>query len=338
MQTILLVGGAGFIGSHTAVELIDRGYGVVIVDNLSNSDGSVVERIGEITGTRPEFVVADAADKNAMEDVFRAHRFDAVIHFGGKKSVNESVREPVAYYRNNIDTTLTLLELMAGHGCRTMIFSSSATVYGDASPAPYSETAPAGECANPYGRTKYMIEQILTDAAAADPELSVVMLRYFNPAGAHESGLLGERPVGVPNNLMPYVMQVASGERDVQPVFGADYPTPDGTGVRDYIHVVDLAKGHVAALRYALEHRGAEIVNLGTGVGYSVLDVIKTFEEANGVRIPYEIIDRRPGDIAVSYSDPSKAERLFGWRAEKTLADMCRDAWRWQQKLGGGQD
>ena len=332
MSTVLLVGGAGFIGSHTAVELIGQGYEVVVADNLSNSDASVIDRIAEITGVRPEFYCADAADRGDMEEIFGSHAFDAVIHFGGKKSVNESVSDPISYYRNNIDTTLTLLELMKEYGCKRMIFSSSAAVYGDASDAPYSETAPAGECANPYGRTKYMIEQILTDAAAADPELSVVMLRYFNPAGAHESGLIGERPAGEPNNLMSYVLQVASGEREAQPVFGDDYPTPDGTGVRDYIHVVDLAIGHVAALGYAMEHTGAEIVNLGTGTGYSVLDVIKTFERVNGVKIPYVISERRPGDVAVSYSDPSKAERLFGWRAEKTLDDMCRDAWSWQQK------
>ena len=336
MSTVLLVGGAGFIGSHTAVELIGQGYDVVIADNLSNSDASVIDRIAEITGVRPEFCCADAADRGDMEEIFGTHAFDAVIHFGGKKSVNESVSDPISYYRNNIDTTLTLLELMKEYGCTRMIFSSSAAVYGDASEAPYSETAPAGECANPYGRTKYMIEQILTDAAAADPELSVVMLRYFNPAGAHESGLIGERPAGAPNNLMSYVLQVASGEQEAQPVFGDDYPTPDGTGVRDYIHITDLAKGHVTALRYAMGHTGAEIVNLGTGTGYSVLDVIKTFERVNGVKIPYVISERRPGDVAVSYSDPSKAERLFGWKAEKGLEDMCRDAWRWQQKLKKG--
>ena len=336
MSTVLLVGGAGFIGSHTAVELIGRGYDVVVADNLSNSDASVIDRIAEITGVRPGFFCADAADKTAMEEIFRAQAFDAVIHFGGKKSVPESVSEPISYYRNNIDTTLTILELMEAYGCKRMIFSSSAAVYGDASPAPYSETAPAGQCSNPYGRTKYMIEQILTDAAAADPELSVVMLRYFNPAGAHESGLIGERPGAASGNLMSYVLQVASGELGSQPVFGDDYPTPDGTGIRDYIHITDLAKGHAAALSYAMEHTGVETVNLGTGTGYSVLDVIRTFERVNGVKIPYTVLERRPGDVAVSYSDPSKAERLFGWRAEKSLEDMCRDAWRWRQNLNRG--
>ena len=331
MSEILLTGATGYIGSHTAVELLTAGEEIVIVDDLSNSEASVIDRIEQITGKRPPFYQGDVADAALLERIFTEHEIAAVMHFAGFKAVGESVQKPLAYYRNNLDTTLTLLETMHRFGCKRFIFSSSATVYGMSEDVPFRETAPAGGCTNPYGWTKYMIEQILTDAAAADPAMSVVLLRYFNPIGAHESALIGEKPNGIPNNLMPYITQVAVGKLERLRVFGNDYPTPDGTGVRDYIHVVDLAKGHLAALRYSVEHAGTEIINLGTGTGYSVLDVINAFEKANGIRIPYEIAPRRSGDIATSYADPSKAHRLLGWTAEKTLEDMCRDSWRWEQ-------
>lgn len=329
--TILLTGATGYIGSHTAAELLDAGHKVVIADNLYNSDRSVIDRLESITGTRPAFYEADVADREVLEAIFEKHSFDAVIHFAGYKAVGESVQKPAAYYRNNLDTTLTLLETMCRHGCKRIIFSSSATVYGMSDKVPFTESAPTGGCTNPYGWTKFMIERILEDAAAADPQLSAVLLRYFNPIGAHESGMIGEKPNGIPNNLMPYITQVAAGIRDHLSVFGNDYPTPDGTGVRDYIHVVDLAKGHVAALNYSMKHTGTEVFNLGTGVGYSVLDLVKAFEEANGVKIPYEITARRAGDIATCYAATEKAEKLLHWKAEKSLTDMCRDAWRWQQ-------
>lgn len=335
MSTVLLTGGTGFIGSHTAVELLDAGEDVVIVDDLSNSEASVIDRVKEITGRRLVFYQADAADKTAMDRIFTERSIDAVIHFAGFKAVGESVQKPVEYYRNNLDTLLTLLEAMRDHGVKRIIFSSSATVYGMSGNVPFTEEMPTGGCTNPYGWTKLMIEQILRDAAAADPELSAMLLRYFNPIGAHESGLIGEKPNGIPNNLMPYIMQVAAGIRPQLPVFGNDYPTPDGTGVRDYIHVVDLAKGHAAALRYVLSHTGVEAVNLGTGNGYSVLDIVRAFERVNGVRVPYVIAPRRAGDLAVCYAGTEKAERVLGWRAEKDLEAMCRDAWRWQQHCTG---
>ena len=331
MACVLVTGGAGFIGSHTAVELLAAGDGVILLDDLSNSEEDVAERIGQIAGKRPVFCRANAADRAAVERVFADNAIDAVIHCAGFKAVGESVKKPVEYYRNNLDATLTLLEVMRAHGTKRFVFSSSATVYGADAAVPYNESAPTGGCTNPYGWTKYMSEQILRDAAAADPELSVVLLRYFNPIGAHESGLIGERPNGIPNNLMPYITQVAAGTLAQLSVFGGDYPTPDGTGVRDYIHVVDLARGHVAALRYALTHTGAEAVNLGTGRGSSVLEVVHAFEEANGVKVPYRIAPRREGDLASYWADAEQAARLFGWRAERSLADMCRDAWRWQQ-------
>ena len=331
MSTILLTGGTGFIGSHTAVELLSSHHNVIIVDNLYNSDASVIDRMEAISGTRPVFYEADVTDRAAMEQIFSCHDIDAVIHFAGYKAVGESVRIPVAYYRNNLDTTLTLLELMQEYHCKRFIFSSSATVYGTSDDVPFTEDARALGCTNPYGWTKYMNEQVLKDAAKADPEMSVVLLRYFNPIGAHESGLIGEKPNGIPNNLMPYITQVAAGIRDHLSVFGNDYPTHDGTGVRDYIHVVDLAKGHVAAYDYSRKHTGCEIFNLGTGVGYSVLDIVSAFEEANGVKIPYEIVERRAGDIATCYADTKKAADILGWKAEKSLLDMCRDSWRWQQ-------
>lgn len=332
-MAILLTGGTGYIGSHTAVELLARGYDVVIADDLSNSDAAVVDAIEAIAGRRPAFYACDAADAAAVEKIFAGHSIEAVIHFAGYKAVGESVRRPIAYYRNNIDTTLTLLEVMKAHGCKRFVFSSSATVYGGENPVPFTEDMPAGGCTNPYGRTKYFIEEILRDAARADGELAVALLRYFNPIGAHESGLIGEKPNGIPNNLMPYITQTAAGIREKLSVYGNDYPTHDGTGVRDYIHVVDLARGHAAALAYVKAHTGAEVFNLGTGVGYSVLDVVNAFERVNGVAVPYVIAPRREGDIAECYADTAKAGKVLGWHAEKTLEDMCRDSWRFQKDL-----
>jgi len=332
MGKILLTGGAGFIGSHTAVEFMEAGYDVVIADNLSNSEESVINRIQAITGKEAAFYKVDVADKAAMNRLFEEQEIDAVVHFAGYKAVGESVEKPLSYYRNNLDTTLTLLEAMKEHGCENFIFSSSATVYSLVEDVPFTEESGPLGCTNPYGWTKYMIEQILKDACVSDPEMSVVLLRYFNPIGAHESGLIGEKPNGIPNNLMPYITQVAEGIRPQLNVFGNDYPTPDGTGVRDYIHVVDLAKGHVAALKYSQKHKGCEVFNLGTGQGYSVLDLVKTFEKVNELKIPYEIVERRPGDIATCYAGTDKAEKVLGWKAEKGIEDMCRDSWRWQQK------
>ncbi len=328
---ILLTGGLGYIGSHTAVELIDSGYEVVIADNLSNSDKSVLNKIEAITGSRPTFYEIDVAEYSAVDRIFSDNTIIAVIHFAGFKAVGQSVSQPTAYYRNNLDTTLTLLEAMKTHGSNNFIFSSSATVYGESNMSPLTEDMPAGRCTNPYGWTKFMNEQILMDAANANPKMSVVLLRYFNPIGAHKSGLIGEKPNGIPNNIMPYITQVAAGMHNHLSIFGNDYDTPDGTGVRDYIHVVDLAKGHLAALQYAEKHLGLEVFNLGTGRGYSVLEMVSTFEKTNGVLIPYVITDRRPGDLAVCYADTYKAEQLLGWKAEQSLEDMCRDSWRWQQ-------
>ena len=334
-MSVLLTGGTGYIGSHTAVELIQQGYDVVIADNLYNSDASVLERLELICGKRPKFYNVDVSDQKALDAVFSENSIDCVIHFAGYKAVGESVSVPLRYYRNNLDTTLSLLEVMARHGCKRIVFSSSATVYGVSDRVPYQEDAKELGCTNPYGWTKYMNEQILSDAAIADGELSVVLLRYFNPVGAHESGYIGEKPNGIPNNLMPYITQVAAGERECLSVFGNDYPTYDGTGVRDYIHVMDLARGHVCAVEYAASHKGCEIVNLGTGNGYSVLDVVKTFERVNNVAVPYKIAERRKGDVAISYADAAKAKALFHWTAEKTLDDMCRDAWHWEKRSRG---
>lgn len=331
MATILLTGGTGFIGSHTAVELLNAGETVIVIDNLSNSDVNVVERIEKITGIRLKFYQADMTDKAEADYIFEENPIDAVIHFAGFKAVGESVREPVRYYRNNLDSTLTLLEAMREHSVTRLIFSSSATVYGQGNAVPFTEDTPTGGCTNPYGWTKYMIEQILRDAVAADPTLSVVLLRYFNPIGAHESGMLGEKPNGIPNNLMPYITQVAARKLDCLSVFGDDYPTPDGTGVRDYIHVVDLAKGHLAALHYAVHHTGVEAVNLGTGKGYSVLELVHTFEQVNHTSVPYRIAPRRPGDLAECYASTEKAKALLHWEAQYGLEEMCRDAWCWQQ-------
>ena len=329
-ETVLLTGGAGFIGSHIAVELLQRDYNVVIADDLSNARPDVPERIRQITGRAPAFYHMDAADRPALDRVFREHPIAAAVHLAGYKAVGESVQKPLAYYRNNLDTTLALLDVMADHGVHRLIFSSSATVYGDA-PAPCREDMPTGGCTNPYAWTKLMIEQILRDAAKADPALSAVCLRYFNPLGAHESGLIGELPNGIPNNLMPYITQTAAGIRPELTVFGNDYPTPDGTGVRDYIHVVDLARGHVAALEFSRTSPGWEAINLGTGRGSSVLEIVETFQRVNGVAVPYRIGPRRAGDLPTCYAATDKAARLLHWHAEKDLADMCRDAWRWQQ-------
>lgn len=335
-QTILLTGGAGFIGSHIAVELLQDGYDVVIADDLSNSRADVIDRIEKITGRRPVFYRIDAADGAALAKVFDEQPIDAAVHLAGFKAVGESVQKPIEYYRNNLDTTLTLLETMRSYDVRRLVFSSSATVYGADNPVPYTEDMPAGRCTNPYGWTKWMIEQILADVARADAALSVVCLRYFNPVGAHESGLIGERPNGVPNNLMPYITQTAAGIRKELSIFGDDYETPDGTGVRDYIHITDLARGHIAAIGYTEEHVGWEAINLGTGHGTSVLKLVQTFERVNGVPVPHRIAPRRAGDLASCYAGTERARRLLGWQAEKGLEDICRDAWRWQRACGEG--
>ncbi len=335
---VLLSGGAGYIGSHTAIELRSAGHDVVIVDNFSNSKPEVLRRLEKITGAPFAFHCADVCDKAAMDKIFAGEKPEAIIHFAGYKAVGESVEKPLEYYRNNLDSTLTLLELMRKYGVHNIVFSSSATVYGAPDSVPINESAAVGRCKNPYGWTKYMIEIILKDACKADPSLSAVLLRYFNPIGAHESGLIGEDPQGIPNNLMPYITQVASGRLEKLHIFGNDYDTPDGTGVRDYIHVVDLARGHVCAIKYAAENKGADVINLGTGKGYSVLEMVKTFSEVSGVNIPYEINARRAGDIAECYADPTKAKEKLGWVAEKNLRDMCRDSWRWQKNNPHGYD
>ncbi len=335
---ILLTGGAGFIGTHTCVELIKAGHEAVIVDNFVNSQPEAVKRVEEITGCSVKLYEADCCDKEAMNRIFDENQFDAVIHFAGLKAVGESVSIPLRYYRNNLDSTLTLCEVMAAHGCKRLVFSSSATVYGVPDTVPLREDMFCKGCTNPYGWTKYMIEKILMGVTVADPEWSVVLLRYFNPIGAHESGRIGENPSGIPNNLMPYITKVAVGQLDHLSVYGNDYATHDGTGVRDYIHVVDLGRGHVDACNYASQHKGCEIINLGTGVGYSVLDLVNTFERVNGVKIPYQIVGRRPGDVDECFADPTKAEKVLGWKAEKTLEDMCRDSWRWQRSNPKGYE
>ena len=333
---ILLTGGAGYIGSHTYVELTNAGHEAVIVDNFYNACDEVLKRLETITGRPVCCHKADVSDAAALDEVFAQHDFDAVIHFAGYKAVGESVAKPLAYYRNNIDTTLTLCEIMQKHGVKRLVFSSSATVYGTSDEMPLVESMHTGGCTNPYGWTNYMIEQILRDTAHAFPDWSVALLRYFNPIGAHHSGLIGEEPVGIPNNLMPYITQVAVGKREKLSVFGNDYPTPDGTGVRDYIHVVDLARGHVAACDYLMSATGCEVFNLGTGIGYSVLDLVKTFERVSGITIPYQITPRRPGDVARCYANASKAKEMLHWQAEKNLEDMCRDSWRWQSQNPNG--
>lgn len=334
-MNVLLTGGAGFIGSHTAVELVKSGFDIVIADNFSNSSPAVIRRLEQILGREITVYETDVCDKAPLNKVFEAENIGAVVHFAGYKAVGESVAVPLKYYRNNLDSAMTVLETMQDFHVNTFIFSSSATVYGTAASVPYKEDMPTG-CTNPYGWTKWMIEQILIDTAKACPDFTPILLRYFNPVGAHESGLIGEEPKGIPNNLMPYIQQVAAGKREKLSVFGKDYNTKDGTGVRDYIHVVDLAKGHVKALQYAENHSGLEIFNLGTGIGYSVLDVVKAFEKANQVKVPYTFAPRRDGDIAQCYADAGKAKGLLGWEAEKNMEDMCRDAWNWQKKSEEG--
>lgn len=326
---ILVTGGAGYIGSHTCVELINAGFDPVIIDNLCNSKEMVIDRIETITGKRPAFYKADVRDKAALTEIFDKHSIEAVIHFAGLKAVGESCEKPLEYYDVNIGSTVALCEVCALKGVKKIVFSSSATVYKESAIMPLKEDFPKGQ-SNPYGRTKYFIENILTDISTADPEWTVALLRYFNPIGAHKSGLIGEDPKGIPNNLMPYISQVAVGKRSELHVFGNDYPTPDGTGVRDYIHVVDLAKGHVKAIEWALSHKGCEAVNLGTGKGTSVLELKSAFEKVSGKQIPFVVDPRRAGDIAECYADPEKAEKMLGWKANLTVEDMCADSWRWQ--------
>ncbi len=340
-KTVLVAGGAGYIGSHICIELLDADFKIIVVDNLSNSDKKSLERVTQISGKQFEFYQIDLRDEGALNDVFINHKIDAVIHLAGLKAVGESCEQPLMYYQNNINASLVLFELMQKHGVTDLVFSSSATVYGDPATVPIDENFPL-TATNPYGRTKLMIEEMLKDIAAAT-SFNVVLLRYFNPAGAHESGLIGEDPNGIPNNLLPYVSQVAIGKRDKVSVFGGDYATPDGTGVRDYIHVVDLAKGHVKALqtmKQPKDNKGVcKVYNLGTGQGYSVLEAISAFEQACGHEIAYEIVDRRPGDIAECYAEPTLANQELGWQAEKSISDMMKDAWRWQtQNPNGYQD
>ena len=335
---ILVTGGAGFIGSHTLIELHYAGHDVVVIDNLCNSNPKSLERVSAICGAVIPFMQVDIRDRQGLEEVFTQFSFDAVIHFAGLKAVGESVTKPWEYYDNNITGTLTLLDVMRQHGCKNIIFSSSATVYGDPAQIPITEECPKGHCTNPYGQTKSMLEEIMADMQHADPEWNIVLLRYFNPIGAHPSGRIGENPNGIPNNLMPYITQVAVGKRPQLGVFGNDYDTPDGTGVRDYIHVVDLAKGHVSALQAIERKCGLAIYNLGTGHGYSVLDIVNAFTRVNGVPVPYAIQPRRPGDIATCYSDPSKAARELGWTAQYGIDEMCRDSWNWQKNNPNGYD
>lgn len=337
-MAILVTGGAGYIGSHTVVELQNAGYEVVVVDNLSNSSKKSLTRVEAITGKPVTFYQADILDREALNAIFEKENIDSCIHFAGLKAVGESVQKPWEYYENNIAGTLTLVDVMRQHGVKNIIFSSSATVYGDPAMIPITEECPKGQCTNPYGWTKSMLEQILMDIQKADPEWNVIILRYFNPIGAHKSGTIGENPNGIPNNLMPYVTQVAVGKLKELGVFGDDYDTHDGTGVRDYIHVVDLALGHVKALKKIEDKAGLCIYNLGTGTGYSVLDIVKNFEAATGVKVPYVIKDRRPGDIATCYSDAAKAKKELGWEAQYDIKDMCADAWNWQSHNPNGYE
>lgn len=330
---ILLAGGAGYIGSHTAVELLDSGYEIVVVDNYSNSKPSVIDRIMQITKKDFKSYEADIRDREKMREIFKDNQIDGVIHFAGLKAVGESTTKPIKYYRNNIDTTLTLLEVMEEFKVNQFIFSSSATVYGEDNKVPYKEVMPRGNCTNPYGWTKVMMEQILEDAAKANEDLSVIILRYFNPIGAHKSHLIGELPSGIPNNLMPYVTQVAIGKLPKLTIYGGDYDTPDGTCRRDYIHVVDLAKAHVRAVEYAENYKGVDHFNVGTGTPYSVLDIVKAFEKANGLKINYVIGDRRPGDLQDSWADVEKIDKVLGWKTEYNLIDMCKDSWEWEKNI-----
>lgn len=338
-MSILVTGGAGYIGSHTCVELLNAGFEVVVVDNLCNSSRKSMERVMEITGKRLTFYEADLLNREALEQIFDKEAIEAVIHFAGLKAVGESVGKPLEYYHNNITGTLVLCGVMRNHGVKSIVFSSSATVYGDPAFVPITEECPKGEITNPYGRTKGMLEQILTDLHTADPEWKVMILRYFNPIGAHRSGRIGEDPKGIPNNLLPYITQVAVGKLERLGVFGNDYDTPDGTCVRDYIHVMDLASGHVKALEKMAQNKcGVWVYNLGTGIGYSVLDVIHAFEEAVGLKIPYVFMERRPGDVPQCYAAPLKAEKELGWKAEHDLKDMCRDSWNWQKNNPQGYE
>ena len=337
-MAILVTGGAGYIGSHTCVELLNSGYEVVVMDNLYNASEKALERVEQITGKKLTFYNVDMLDKDAMNAIFEKESIDSVIHFAGYKAVGESVQKPLEYYHNNITGTLNLCDVMRHHGVKKLIFSSSATVYGDPAFVPITEECPKGKITNPYGQTKGMLEQILTDLHVSDPEWNVVLLRYFNPIGAHKSGLIGEDPKGIPNNLLPYIAQVAVGKLQKLGVFGDDYDTPDGTGVRDYIHVVDLARGHVKAVQKLEAAPEVRIYNLGTGHGYSVLDIVKNFEAATGVKIPYVIKARRPGDIATCYCDPSKAKNELGWEAQYGIREMCEDSWRWQKNNPNGYE
>ena len=336
LMKVLLTGGAGFIGSHTCVEFLERGWEVVVADNFSNSKPEVLNRIKIITGKSFTFYEADVTQRSALDKIFTEQKIDAVVHFAGYKAVGESVAKPLMYYRNNLDSTITLLEAMETHGVKNLVFSSSATVYGENNPSPYKEDMPLSTCTNPYGWTKLMSEQIMRDAANADSNMSVVLLRYFNPIGAHPSGLIGEDPEGIPNNLFPYVAKVAGGKLPKLGIFGDDYPTEDGTGVRDYIHVVDLAKGHAAALEYAVSHKGIEAVNLGSGKGHSVMEVVTTFSRVNNIPVPYDIKPRRAGDLPSYYANAEKAKTLLNWEVELTLEDMCRDMWKWQTQNPDG--
>ena len=331
-MNVLVTGGAGYIGSHTCVELLERGYGVIVADNLVNSSAKSLERVQQITGKSLDFYEIDVRDRAALDRIFEKHDINCAIHFAGLKAVGESVAMPLEYYDNNLNSTITLCRAMKDHGVKNIVFSSSATVYSGDNEMPLKESSHTGMCTNPYGWTKYMSEQILRDTAFADEEWSIALLRYFNPIGAHSSGLIGEDPRGIPNNLMPFISQVAVGRRDHLNVFGNDYDTHDGTGVRDYIHVVDLARGHVCAIEYMQKHKGENVFNLGTGMGYSVLDMVKAFERVTGIKIPYEIVARRPGDLATVYSCPDKSAELLGWKAQYNLDDMCRDTWAWQSK------
>ena len=337
-MNVLVTGGAGYIGSHTCLELLESGYGVVVIDNLCNSNPKSLERVQELTGKSLKFYEGDVRDEALLRKIFAENEIGSVIHFAGLKAVGESVSQPWRYYDNNLNSTLVLTKVMTDVGVKKLIFSSSATVYTATNEMPLRETSVTGGCTNPYGWTKYMTEQILQGICHADPQWGVCLLRYFNPIGAHESGRIGEDPRGIPNNLMPYITQVAVGRREKLSVFGNDYDTHDGTGVRDYIHVVDLSKGHVAAVKYTDEHAGCEVFNLGTGTGYSVLDMVNAFVAANDVAVPYAIVDRRPGDIATCYADPAKSAEKLGWKAEKNLEDMCRDSWRWQSTNPNGYE
>jgi len=337
-MTILVTGGAGFIASHTNVELLKEGYDVVAMDNLCNSSKEAIRRVEQLTGKQIKFYETDMRDISSLETIFKENHIDVVIHFAGLKAVGESCEKPFEYYDNNITGTLNIIQMMKRYDVKKIVFSSSATVYGEPETVPITEDSKVGGVTNPYGRTKLMLEEILSDIYKADSSFDIALLRYFNPIGAHESGMIGEAPNGIPNNLLPYVAKVAAGVLPKVNVFGDDYETPDGTGVRDYIHVVDLARGHVCAVKKLMEHPGLVIYNLGTGIGYSVLDIIKNFEKACGKEIPYEIVPRRPGDVPICYSDPSKAQRELGWKAQYGILKMCEDAWKWQSNNPNGYD